>query len=254
MWKLSLNRFGLWSISIAVLFSAPATLASCPVLVPLAVEASAAQPDLRSFVLDPSALTSFPSPDLSRESLPLLTEYRDWARVHAVSVDPIDLLKHQRAVYARVLPQELPRFDALIEGRVGTIQDASCLEAGLLEEHLKFGYSEKRDTECVAYVMDCGPELRIRFQTSSTAGVSPSKVIQAQVQLDRTQGCKLVVHLHNHPFDFENHYGDISGTVIPSGADMDTYRNIRERSGLEEARITNGFNTLRLDSAEFSAL
>ena len=250
---MNVSVFSIVNALASVLVSAAAASASCPAPIPMALppEASA---NLRSFALSPSALDVFPDADILSDSLPLLAQYRAWATPLAGMTDPILLLKRQRTLYARVIPQEVPRFDVLIDGRAGKIGEMSCLEATLLEEHLKFGFEKKRETEFGAYVLDCGSELRARFQTSDQAGVSTDRVVQALVVSDLAEGCVLRAHLHNHPFDFKNHYGDIAGTVIPSAPDMQTYRNLRATKSMQEARLTNGFSTLILQSAEFDEL
>lgn len=172
---------------------------------------------------------------------------------HKTSVNPIDLLQKQLGFYRRMAGEQ-DRFEKVIEQRVGRIRDISCLEAFLFDSHLSQFRSQ---SEFLALIFTHKDSRRVRALVSSQNrkdGVSfEERMVQAKASL-YSQGWSLEIHLHNHPFSFDNPYGDIAGTVLPSQPDLASYRQLRRNEGLKSARITNGFSTLELRASEFGEL
>jgi hypothetical protein len=73
------------------------------------------------------------------------------------------------------------------------------------------------------------------------------------VEADVADGWELRAHMHSHPLSPDGQY-DIAGTVLPSSADIQTYRRLRDELGLQEAWITNGIHSARYGADEFDAL
>lgn len=165
------------------------------------------------------------------------------------SVDPIFLLQRQRQFY-KDMPEELKRFDSVLNRQVGQIRGLNCLEAILLDTQLKFF---KPNTEFEAYIFNRvgGKKLRILFQTQGQVSVVRYSIILNQIRNLVSQGWNLKIHLHNHPFSFENPYGDISGTILPSSADLLSYQGLKNQFGLKLGIVINGFNALVLTPKEF---
>lgn len=172
------------------------------------------------------------------------------------NTDPYELLKRQKKVFENVGAKEfLPRFDFVLSQKLYV---TSFLEEVLLELHSEilgkplFGsYSEFGANILV------GPqgELVIIFiSNSSDALVPASSVRQEWLKTYLAQGYRFKIHIHNHPFNFSNP-DDIGGTTIPSGlaqwGDVGAYLFEKKSFNLENAWITNGFNTLRIPAQDF---
>lgn len=178
-----------------------------------------------------------------------LSSFRRYVK-HKTSVDPIYLLKKQYEFYKN-FPEDRVSYQKILSSKVGKIEVINCIEALLMDAHLS---QLKKESEFQAYILD--------HQKSSEFFVIVNSVEQAYVDRDERsiktmykafkQGWRLYAHLHSHPFSFDNPYGDISGTVIPSKPDIGMYRNLYRRYGLRKAIVTNGFHSLELTPLEFN--
>lgn len=189
---------------------------------------------------------------LGSESTPIaasLQEYRDYANGQT-DTDPFVLLARQRAIFERAYGADDPTIETfrLIENReVGRITGSSCLELMLMAEHLKFHPLNVPGSEFSAHIFRKQSRLKVfaAFIEHESMGAPPVQMsIPARNNLQRG-AWKFVAFLHNHPFSFDNPYGDISGTVIPSEPDLVTFRVFFQSEGLEAAWITNGINSAR---------
>lgn len=172
---------------------------------------------------------------------------------HKTSVDPIDLLKRQLEFY-KDDEEERIRFEKIINHEVGKIRGINCLEALLMDAHIG-QFSER--SEFQAFVLSRGNSRLLRALVStqnSRVSVGQDDHVQRLKERYLSQGWRLERHLHNHPFSFDNRYGDIAGTVIPSPTDLNTYKHLKRREGLKSSSVTNGFNTFDLHAREFEDL
>lgn len=160
------------------------------------------------------------------------------------------LLNKQKVFYKNV-PGDAERYDKIITGKVGRVRTASCLESFLLDNHLRTFSSA---TEYSAFILTKPEEANaiVIFYTQTKDGTVAEPVITNLVEKYRLQGWNLESHLHNHPFSFDNPYGDIAGTIIPSPADVSSYKNMNESSKLRTAIITNGFDSFIMYRNEFA--
>lgn len=172
-----------------------------------------------------------------------------------IAPEPFALLKRQRRIFERArMTGELFKFDILLEGRAGIIREISCLESLLLAEHL--GAHPERpelETEFSAFILERAGALRVYFQSGRKLSTPDPKPALERIARDLVDGWRVLSLLHNHPFAFENPSGDMSGTTIPSRQDADVFVYFAGELGLEQAWITNGFNTLVLKASEFAA-
>jgi hypothetical protein len=109
-------------------------------------------------------------------------------------------------------------------------------------------------SEFAAYLLTrAGAPGRVRavVMSQNELGVGPGPRVDELLRRQFHAGWRLAQHLHNHPFDLNNAYGDIAGTILPSAPDLDTYRRLR---GLRSAVITNGFDSLELSRSDFQTL
>lgn len=180
-----------------------------------------------------------------------LTHFRK--KVEAkTSVDQKTLLQKQKVFY-KDHPVEVERYNKALQGKVGRLRKISCLEAFLLDNHLRTFSSE---TEFSAYILTKPEEAQaiVIFYTQLKNGTVSEQVINNQVEVYRRQGWNVEAHLHNHPFSFKNPYGDIAGTTLPSNADVETFRHLRESVRLRSGVVTNGFDSFVFYPNDFKNL
>ncbi len=174
-----------------------------------------------------------------------------WVRA-SVNPEQTALLERQRKIYAASsYSEEVKKFDLILSHQAGRLHPSRCLEAALFNEHLMRQDSAAVQTEFAALILTRGTELKIYF--SSGFATSPPTITKFEDRLtvDLKAGWSLLTLLHNHIFFFKNAPGDIAGTTIPSGADVDTFLDYAQRFGLKEAWITNGIDTITLTASEF---
>lgn len=183
-------------------------------------------------------------------SIPILKDRRIEIQ-SATNTDPIFLLKRQRKFFEG-LPEFTDVIDLLIEGKIGRIDEITCFEETLINMVFsRFGI----ETELVAAVLTkAGNAPRVHLLSWAANGVQNSPGFDAKIDADIKAGWRMAIHFHNHPFFLNNSTGDIAGTVIPSQPDVLTYRNLREKWGLESAWVSNGFNTSKFKNTEFDLL
>ncbi len=169
------------------------------------------------------------------------------------SVDPFDLLKQQLRFYLK-MPEIRKRFELIIDQKVGSIRSINCLESFLYDSHLK-RFSRSSEFQVFSYTRSGHDKIRllVTSQDDSSSVSSGRRILKLREDYLKI-GWKLNFHLHNHPFAFDNPYGDVAGTVIPSEPDSATYRTLKKEEGLKEALLTNGFSTFVLKASEFNRL
>lgn len=174
-----------------------------------------------------------------------------------VDPDPYALLRRQRAIYEQAgFKDELPKFDDVIEGRLGRIRPVNRLEAAVLMLHQgRFG----QESEFEAFILkNSQGKVRVYYNGGPEMSPPSAPAVRRQVEADVSAGWRLAFHLHNHPFFFSNPAGDFAGTTIPSGGagfgDVSTYLKDAKALGLGGALITNGFHTLELGPKDFDRL
>ncbi|MBS1971773.1 MAG: hypothetical protein JSU04_15785 [Bdellovibrionales bacterium] len=184
-----------------------------------------------------------------------LIEFRKEVRAR-IDTDPVVLLKKQKEVFANAGAKDyLPRFDRVLSQKLFTV---SFLEEMLLDLHSEilgkplFGsYSEFGASVLI------GPdrEMVVIFLSNPSEAMVPANTVREEwLKKYLARGYHFKIHIHNHPFNFSNPQ-DIGGTPIPSGfelwGDAGAYRSEKQRFLLENAWITNGFNTLRIPAVDF---
>jgi hypothetical protein len=185
----------------------------------------------------------------ARDEFALLNRFRRRLSRH-VDVDPFALLRRQERFFAGN-PRERARFEAVLSRQVGRVHKVSCLEGFLFNTHLR---RFSAGSEFAAYLLirsEAPGRIRAVVMSQNELGVGPGPRVERLLQNQFRDGWRLIQHLHNHPFDLNNAYGDIAGTILPSEPDLDTYHRLR---GLRSAVITNGFDSLELSRADFEAL
>jgi hypothetical protein len=194
----------------------------------------------------------------AQKSLPAVLEFQIAVR-KLTNVDPYFLARRQQRVFIQHdIKDALPRFDFVLKQRLFEI---SYLEQMLLDLHSeKIGRPLfKSYSEFGANIL-VGPEgqLAVIFMSNNADATVPETEARKRILKDYlAKGYKFKIHLHNHPFNFDNP-DDIAGTTIPSGTedygDVSCYLKDQKNFELEQAWITNGFSTIRLQADQFNQL
>jgi hypothetical protein len=198
---------------------------------------------------------------LQSESAPLpktLQDYRDYANAQT-DTDPFVLLARQRAVFEKAygpLDGSVKAFRLIENREAGRIGSSTCIELMLMAEHLKFHHLNVPGSEFSAHIFRKGSRLKVHaaFIEEESMGAPAVDIRPAVRQNLQKDAWDFVAFLHNHPFSFDNPYGDISGTVIPSEPDLMTFRTLFQTEGLQLAWITNGIHSARYHATDTARL
>jgi len=191
------------------------------------------------------------------ENLPELVQ--ELRRRVSAKVSPLqnDLLKRQKRLFVDAFGAKAGRaYDQLLEGKIGSIVPARCLELLLLEHQLEDQTSVLAETEFRAAILAKEDRLKIILLTGESIGAPSLKPLTNAIKEDIERGWSFAADLHNHPFIFSNFPNDYAGTLIPSGTvsfgqDLEVFAQNLAEFDLKAAWITNGFDTLLLPAADF---
>lgn len=161
------------------------------------------------------------------------------------------LREHGDIAGAESFKREISNVRKILAG-TGRLRAMSCLESLPFREQLGFADLRGRAFEFMASVYEKDGRYRLvaNFNRQSNGGAGPSKAATKEGQTLTKAGWSLAIHLHNHPFSFENPYGDFGGTLVPSLPDVAMYQYLRPRVAL----ITNGLQTIELRKNEYLGL
>jgi hypothetical protein len=120
-------------------------------------------------------------------------------------------------------------------------------------------------TEFGAFLLRRAGRVRVYFSTADRVGQKLRAAVTDRVRRDVAAGWTLVAHLHNQPFLFDRRVGDrayttpatrddVAGALAPSTNDVAFYRSWLREAPLQEARITNGFDSIRIPAAQLPLL
>lgn len=174
-----------------------------------------------------------------------------------VDVDPYFLLKRQRVIFDQAgIKELLPRFDLVLQQDLVAMSfleqiffelHAEKMQKPLFQSFTEFGLNVLKGPR--------GDLILIFISNSEDATVPNSGIREKILKKYLAKGYKYKIHIHSHPFIFDNGGRDIGGTILPSGidgfGDVPVYLKEKKNFKLENAWITNGFNTLRIQAADF---
>lgn len=132
------------------------------------------------------------------------------------------------------------------------IRPVRCLEALLLSFQTDRLDMVSTPTEFTAFVLKSkrGRKLRIYYYTVNQAGIGGMRPLLSLVETELKSGqWRPWLSLHNHNFFLNG--PRMGGTVAPSAPDVGFFQSTADELGLEEAWITNGFDTLTLRRRDF---
>ncbi|MGZ3692941.1 MAG: S8 family serine peptidase [Bdellovibrionota bacterium] len=147
--------------------------------------------------------------------------------------------------------------EQIINGEIGRFHAMNCLESVPFREFLKVVDLRKYSQELNATVLQKNGELKIigdfylvPTPEGGAAGTGESDSALALRHKLLREGWTYLAHYHNHPFAFDNPYGDIGGNTAPSEADVAHYLEDKP----ELALISNGLESIELSREDYSKL
>ncbi|HRO66967.1 MAG TPA: hypothetical protein PL182_05335 [Pseudobdellovibrionaceae bacterium] len=155
--------------------------------------------------------------------------------------------------FRRSLERDIRNLSKVRRADVGRIRHIRCLEGIAFREFLKVADLRSHPQEFQAVFMEKQGRIVMigdfyRKSRRDVVGTSASKTADRERARLLREGWTYYAHLHNHPFDFKNAYGDVGGTLVPSDADIALYLSERPRY----AWITNGLETIEISGKDFS--
>lgn len=145
--------------------------------------------------------------------------------------------------------KEIANIRRVLDDGAGRIRPMSCLESIPFREQLDFADLRGHAFEFMASIYEKDGRYLVvaNFDRRTNGGTAPSKAALKEEKRLKTVGWRYAIHLHNHPFVFDNPYGDIGGTLVPSLPDFATYQETRPSKAL----VTNGLESIELVEDEY---
>jgi len=180
-----------------------------------------------------------------------LTKFLDRVRLLVADLSPAALLKRALITAPAKSPEAFNLALALVKDE--NLAPMNCIESLLLAEQTDRLNMARTPTEFIAFFLKSRskPRLKIFTYTVNQAGIGGLKEVVGYVEREMAANSdwELWMNLHNHNFFLDK--PDISGVPSPSGPDVGAFRSLATDLGLREARVTNGFHTLRIESSDF---
>lgn len=193
---------------------------------------------------------------------PLYQKYKEWVLSRAPGDYRAILQTHieaGRRILQRLKPND-PFAQEIIESEKqvlniinkveGSVHPLNCMESLVFREFLKYQSSIASTREFLVNIFQRGEQIQILGEWQITPadstdfiGAGSSKELASVRAQLLSQGWSLLADFHNHPFSFDNEWGDIGGGLAPSSTDLQSYRRLKPSSAL----ITNGIETIRFD-------
>lgn len=185
--------------------------------------------------------------------LPQVDAYRALIHQEGYETDPTALIRefvkffsgHESLAYNAQL---------MLDPAIAEIRPMAQVEALFLEKL----YAMKPDGmkalgEYSAYVGTApNGQMEFLWAGGESMGSAPGPTaLKPYLEQMIAQGLAPLYHVHNHPFIFGQRSWH-GGTILPSDADVNSWKSSRDRFRTEEARITNGFDTSAVKSDKFS--
>ncbi|MFZ1257636.1 MAG: hypothetical protein WAR77_14850 [Saprospiraceae bacterium] len=164
-------------------------------------------------------------------------------------------LAYQDVSYKSVDTQNGDSMNAqLIHSKtLGKIRPINYLESQLLDYQISRYPLLSHPTEFHGFILlhDSLKLVKVYFAASDQPWPPKPNIILKAVKNDLKKGWTFKYHLHNHYEPKSNHY---LGILAPSMTDVQYYLFLTEEFNLEQALITNGFNTVEIQKGEFPKL
>lgn len=246
-------------LALVVLLSSPfaALAASC--------EQSVQRNVLQTRATGRTVMFTFPSAPGPAAADQRESEHLDWVRANT-SWDARQILVNHDNILRDALTRAAPgsawrasleksirKNELILSGAIGRFRAPSCMDQVAFREFLQLVDLRKSPQEFLAYVYSQGmPKAMIADfddKPDDPIGVRPSARLLAEQARLQAAGWTYHAHLHNHPFVFDNPYGDI-GPIVPSAPDIGGYK----RDSPDAAWITNGVEVFEVKRAEYQQM
>lgn len=190
--------------------------------------------------------------------------YRDWVFSHNAGDFRAILEKHLHAgkeILAKLDPNEELAKEiiadekfvlSIINGNFGKVRPLNCIESIVFREFLKSNNNLKSKKEFVSNIFQKDGKIVVLAEwplgpdnDSDFTGATESEKLKNERFKLLAEGWQFWAHYHNHPFNFDNKWGDIGGGLAPSNQDLATYLSLKPIYGV----ITNGIETIHIETA-----
>lgn len=196
-------------------------------------------------------------------------EYLNWVFSHT-KMTSTDSLKHTILIGEKIIEQiPDPNFKAsiqksneiirkIINGEIGKLHRLNCIESIPFREYVRMPQRYFFISEFYTLILKRENEIKIisRFlnpkQISTDLGIAPNKALIDELNILLSKNWKISHHLHNHPYFFDNPYGDFGGNLVPSKPDINI--SVEGNFPIPEFLITNGIDSISLKKEELEKL
>lgn len=206
-----------------------------------------------------------------------LHEFRLWVDQFAPT-NKLELLKLQRqAAFESGMSRMVRRHDLLLRGTVGSISPASCLEKYIFGMHLQkfspsvfpaefsaFVFRSKKKAGWLRIYFSFGdgrtfestPEWDQRFRDTMLTSPPQNPRVLTRIYKDmaKLKAWDFKVLIHSHPFMINFPQPHVGGTVLPSDEDIKGWVYLSKNLKMKSAWITNGLDSIRVESNQFGLL
>ena len=173
-----------------------------------------------------------------------------------LNVDPKTLLS--RYLRAGGADDDNYNIGVILRSVTEYIRPARCIETLLLEYQLNRNPRMLvAPTEFFSvFLTDASGHLRVYYVTDDQNGLRNLRSLFLHVESDIADGWLVTGNLHNHNFFMANIDLDEAhhpqGVLAPSANDIGLFQSMREQYHLQEALITNGFDTVVIWADKFN--
>lgn len=194
---------------------------------------------------------------------PLIRKHQAWIRrntpLNSRQILAQSISVRQRALenisprdpFRETLLRDIRNISRVLNGEIGRLREMRCGEALPFREYLQIANLESHPQEFVAVFLGRNDQLKVladlyRHPRGSVVGVRFSQTLVTELRRLNQQGWRAEAHLHNHPFHFENPYGDVGGNLVPSDPDLSLYR----QGAYRRLIILNGLQSFEMDRSQ----
>lgn len=193
-------------------------------------------------------------------------DYLNWVFSHT-SMTSIDSLKSTILIREKVI-EEMPDSNfkitlqksnvilrKIVNGKIGELRRLSCIESIPFREYVRVPQRYFFMAEFIALMLMKEDQIKILTQFPnpkklSNGGAVISKAMNDELNILLANNWRISHQLHNHPYFFDNPYGDFGGNLAPSNPDIKS----SYEENIPEVLITNGIDSISLKHLEIEEL
>jgi hypothetical protein len=190
-----------------------------------------------------------------------LVQYLNTVKAKIADLNPYVLLQKEYMKFMSTgdpeLMLEAQNMFLVLNKQIGTIRSVKCLENLLLSKQTDRGFSWDTPMEFSSFILQKNEGkkvfIKIYFSTNDRPGGKINDFVIQAINSDIAKDWIFLNHLHNHNFNLpvkENIV--LVGAPSPGLSDAGLYRDLYKEMGLRSASVTNGFDTIDIQSSEFN--